>query len=270
MLRKRNSRSAEEPELLDISFFTGPSNRVLCRQRRSFAQLIVVTGGVYIANVDTERGRQRLRAETGDVVLWPAGSEDTDESESGRPLRCFSVEFHWSGMPSNLPFVVHDTDHVIDQLTQRLLDRAHAPARKGVMDWVAHAYLAAMLAEFLTLTEAENDTLPARVARYTEEHMCERIHRAALARHLGMDLHHFGRKYRELTGRTPMEDVRRRKAAYARQVLFRSPTSTLTQIAKLVGVRDTPALSRLLKQYAGVSAREIKRTAIRRYADNGR
>jgi AraC-like DNA-binding protein len=223
-----------------------------------------VAGGVYKATVDTARGRQYIRAQAGDVVLWPAGSEDTDESEPGRPLRAFSMEFRWPGMPPELPFLVRDTEHTIDQLANRLLARAHDPMRKGVLDWVAHAYLAAMLAEFAALAETAAVTLVSRAAHYTEEHMRERIRRADLARHAGMDPHHFGRKYLQLTGRTPMEDVRRRKAAYAKHVLTLSPAFSLSHVAKLAGVRDASAVSRLLTRYTGVSARDIKKAARKR------
>jgi AraC-like DNA-binding protein len=164
-------------------------------------------------------------------------------------------------MPANLPFLVRDTEHAIDLLANRLLARAHDPLRNGVLDAVAHAYMAAMLAEFITLAEVAADDLIARVTHYTEEHMREPIRRAELARHVGMDPHHFGRKYRELTGRTPVQDVRRRKAAYAKHVLTLSPHFPLSKVAKLAGIRDAAKLSRLLKQYTGVSAREIKRAA---------
>ncbi len=224
-------------------------------------RLIVVVSGVYRATVDTARGRQYIRAEPGHVVLWPRGTEDTDESEPGKPLRCLCMELHWPNMPPDLPFMVRDSEHMIDLLANRLLARAHDPVRKGVLDWVAHAYLAALLAEFVVLTEAAADNLLARVAQYTEEHMQERIRRAELARHVGMDPDHFGRKYRQLTGRTPLEDVRRRKAAYAKHVLHLSPAWPLERVAKLAGIRDASALSRLLKQYAGTSARDIKRAA---------
>jgi hypothetical protein len=53
-------------------------------RRTAAAQIIVVVSGVYKATFDSEQGPQKVRAEAGDVVFWPAGSEDPDESEPGR------------------------------------------------------------------------------------------------------------------------------------------------------------------------------------------
>jgi AraC-like DNA-binding protein len=247
--------------LLDIEFYTGPSQQVLSRQRRSVSQFIVVMGGAYKATVDTARGRQHIRAVAGDVVCWPVGSENTDESEPGKPLRCISAEFHWPGRPANLPFLVRDTGHVIDLLANRLLVLAHDPTRKAMLGAEANAYLSAMLAEYTALARTGAEELVTRVSNYIEEHIHRPIRLAELARRVGLEKNHFGRKYRQLTGRTPLQEVRSRKAAYAKHILLMSPKWTLSRVAEAVGIRDASRLSRLLKQYAGTSARDIRRAA---------
>lgn len=222
----------------------------------------VVAGGVYKATFDCESGRRTIRAEAGDVVFWPVGSENTDESDSGRPLHCTAIYLRWPGAPADLPRVVRDTDHVLDLLARRLLDAVHSPPRKAGLGAVADAYLGAMLAEFLTLAEAatQNDMV-SRVMRYTEEHIREPIFLADLARCACLEKHHFARKYKQLTGRTPLKDVRLRKADHARRTLLHDPLHNLTSVAPLVGVRDASALSRLLRRDAGISARDIKRAS---------
>ena len=132
---------------MDVCSFTGPSTRVLSRMRDSPAhQLIVVRSGVYGATVDTPRRRETLRAEAGDVVLWPSGTDHTDMSESGRPLRCIVIWLTGFDPPAGLPFRARDTEHVIDLLAGRLLALAHEPDRKGVLGAEAHAYTSAILA----------------------------------------------------------------------------------------------------------------------------
>lgn len=249
--------------LQDIGFFTGPSQRVLCRQRRPCDQLIVVVGGVYKATVDTARGRQHIHAVAGDVVFWPAGSEDTDESEPGKPLRCVSLWFHWPGSSANLPCMVRDTGHLIDLLANRLLVLAHDPTRKTALGAETNVYLAAMLAEYTALARTGAEELVAQVAHFIEEHIHLPIRLAELARCVGLEENHFGRRYRQLTGRTPLEEVRSRKAAYAKHILLLSPEWPLSRVSKTVGVRDASRLSRLLARYAGASARDIKKAARR-------
>jgi AraC-like DNA-binding protein len=247
---------------LDGEFFTGPAQRVLSRIRRcTLAQLIVVTGGVYTATVSTERGAQRIRAQAGDVVFWPVGSEDTDESDSGRPLHCISIFLRWPHAPPDLPFVVRDANHVIDLLANRLIATAHDPAGKACLGPSLDAYLAAVFAEYVALARTAADDLLARVTQYIEEHIHRPIRLEELARQAGLEKHHFGRKYKQLTGRTPIQDVKRRKAAYAKHILLLTPSRTLSNIAGLVGVRDASKLSRLLTRHAGASARDIKRAA---------
>jgi len=255
---------AKGAHLLHLGFFKGPSSRVLSRCRRTAeCQLIVVTGGVYVATVDTARGRERIRAEAGDVVFWPSATEDTDESEPDQPLCCINIFFLWPHPPADLPLAVHDTEHVIDLLTHRLLAAVHDPAGRTALDDEADAYLAAILAEFASLAKAVEDPMLARVAEYTERNIDRPIRLEELARLVRLEKNHFGRKYKALTGRTPIQDVQRRKATYAKHMLLETPSRTLANLAKYVGVRDAATLSRLLTRYTGASARDIKKAARR-------
>jgi AraC-like DNA-binding protein len=248
--------------LLHLGFFTGPATQIISRSRRTDeCQLIVVTGGVFIATVDTPRGRQHIRAQAGDVVFWPTHSEDTEESEQGKPLRCISIFLRWPHPPPDLPFRVRDAEHLLDRLAHRLLAITHDPAGKSILADAANAYLAALLAEFVRLAQAVADPLLARVAEFTEQNIHRPIRLEELARLVELEKNHFGRKYKALTGRTPIEDVQRRKAIYAKHMLLETPSRTLANLAKYVGIRDAATLSRLLTRYTGTTARDIKRAA---------
>lgn len=254
--------SVQNVRMLHLGYFTGPANRVFSRTRRSDeCQMIVVTGGLYVATVDTPRGRERIRAQAGDVVLWPAHSEDTDESVPNQPLRCVNIFLRWPQPPPDLPFLVRDSDHLVDRLTHRLLAIAHDPAGKALPGDAANACLAAMLVEFVALAHAGADPLLRRVADYTEQNIDRPIRLEELARHVGLEKNHFGRTYKARTGRTPIEDVQRRKALYAKYMLQETPERTLQNLAGYVGVRNAATLSRLLARHAGISARDIKKAA---------
>ncbi len=260
---RSNSVKRIAAEVRDVCFFVGPSERVLSRLSRNPAQLIVVLGGVYSADVDAAGGRERIRATAGDVVLWPAGQDHTDASEPGRPLRCIVIWFYWPMPPAGLPFQMRDHAHVIETLAHRLLALAHEPTRLTELGAEADAYLNAMLAEFIGLSRVAAHPLLSRVTAYIEAHIHEAIRLGDLARHVGLEKHHFGRKYRQLTGRTPMQDVRRRKAAYAKHILQLNPRQKLAFVAELVGIPHVATLSRLLPRHAGSTARDIKRQANR-------
>jgi transcriptional regulator GlxA family with amidase domain len=194
-------------------------------------------------------------------LSWFDPNAPPDQSEEGRPLRSIVIWVRWPLPSLRLPFRVHDADQVIALLAQRLLVLAHEPARKTVLCAEADAFVSAILAEFVLRARTAEDEFLSRIARYTEEHIHGPIRLNDLARHAGLEKHHFGRKYKQLTGRTPMQDVKRRKAAYAKHVLQLSPSRTLSSIIGLVGVKNTATLSRLLSRHAGASARDIKRAA---------
>lgn len=269
IIMTKNAYRVQDAQLLHLGHFTGPVTRIVSRTRRiDECQMIVVSGGVYVATVDTPLGRQRIRAQAGDVVLWPARSEDTDESVPNQPLRCVNIFLRWPHPPPDLPFLVRDLDHLIDRLVHRLLAVTHDPAGRTVPGDAANAFLAAMLAEFVALAQAVADPLVRRVADYTEQNIHRPIRLEELARHIGLEKNHFGRKYKALTGRTPIEDVQRRKAIYAKYMLQETPERTLQNLAGYVGVRNAATLSRLLSRHAGASARDIKR-AVRYSQDIG-
>lgn len=150
---------------------------------------------------------------------------------------------------------------MIDLLGNRLLALAHEPARKGALGAEADAYASAILAEFICRARAMENAMLDRVAKYTEEHIRGPIRLADLARCVGLEKNHFGRKYKQLTGRTPIQDVKRRKAAYAKHILLLTPTRTLRSVGSYIGVQNTSTLSRLFTRYAGASVRDIKRAA---------
>lgn len=246
------------------NFFAGPAERKLTRIRRGGDEFLVVTGGVYKATYDDPNGKQiHIRAQAGDVVLWPGGANETDESEEGHPLRCIQIFLKWPNRPAWLPILVHDAGHLLDMLAQRLLLLSHDPTRPTARDDEANAYLAAMAAEFVDLARKYSDDLVAQVMRYTEEHIHQRIRLSDLACHVGLNKTHLGRKYKKATSRTPMQDVLRQKAALARLLLMGSPKITLKDVARRIGLPDGAKVSRLLKQYADASARELKKAARR-------
>ncbi len=246
----------------DVCFFVGPDSRVLSRNKHSPAnQFIVVTGGVYRAIVDSPSGVTNLRAAAGNVVYWPEGLDHTDQSETGNPLRCIVIWFRWSNSPSGLPFMIQDADHVIDRLANRLLSLAHEPHYRTELGAESNAYLHAILAEYVSRARLASDGLRARVTRYIETHIHEPICLDDLTKVSCLEKHHFVRRYKQLTGMTPMQEVRKRKAAYAKHILQLNPARPLDSVARLVGIPHAATLSRLLSRCAGTTARDIRCSA---------
>lgn len=244
----------------DVCFFVGPTRQISSRIKQSPAnQLIIVTGGVYRAKVDLPSGPRHLRAVAGNLVFWPVGVDHTDQSETGHSLRCIIIWFDWSDPPSDLPLMIHDAGPVIDRLAERLLSITHEPYYQTELGFEFNVYLHAILVEFVSRARLETDDLRARIIGYIEQHIHEPIRLDDLTQVASLQKHHFIRRYKQLTGLTPMEEVRKRKATYAKHVLQLNPTRPLKSVAQLVGIRHEATLCRLLSRYAGTTVRDIRR-----------
>lgn len=262
MTESSNTVKSITASVRDVCFYVGPDRQVFSRMKQSPAnQIIVVTGGVYRAIVDSPSGVTHLRATAGNVVYWPEGDDHTDLSETGKSLRCIIVWFRWSNPPPGLPFMVRDTGNLIDRLADRLLSLAHDPHYRTELGVESNVFLHAILAEYVSLAKAPVHELRAKVASYIEKHIHEPIHLDELTQAACLEKHHFIRRYKQLTGLTPMQEVRRRKAAYAKHILRLNPARTLDSVARLVGIPHVATLCRLLSRYAGTTARDIRHSA---------
>ncbi len=245
-------------KLLSIHRFTSPAKAVRTRRVDERAELIVITGGVYRAFQPGQRSREPLiEARAGDVVYWPEGCERDEENDPANPTRCVAVYFRWADPMPELPSLVHDNQQLIRMLADTLV--AMKDAMPPPPPALRNGYLVGMLAEYARLSRLLVGHLEREVARYAEEHMSEPIRVGELARHFGLGKHHFGRKYKAQTGRTPMADVRRIKAEHARGMLATDTRFHLKEIAPRIGVRDEHQVSRLIKRCIGEPVRELRK-----------
>ncbi len=244
--------------LLSIHRFTSPAKAVRSRRADERAELIVITGGVYRAFHSRRSGCEPLvEARVGDVVYWPEGGERDEVNDPADPTRCVSVYFRWADPMPGLPSLVHDNQQLIRMLADTLLTLKDVTP--PCPSEIRNGYLAAMLAEYARLSRLLAGHIEREVARYAEEHMSERIRVGDLARHFGLEKHHFGRKYKAQTGRTPMADVRRIKAEHVRGMLATDTRLHLKEIAPRIGVRDEHQVSRLIKRCIGEPVRELRK-----------
>jgi AraC-like DNA-binding protein len=220
------------------------------------AELIVMIGGRYQARMHQPGGLASIEAREGDVVCWLENCRRTEEHPPDAPSSCICIYFWWPHPPDHLPLKVHDRDGLIRSLADRLLT-VHASQNRPPPS-VCNGLLAGLLGEYLHLTGPTPRNLVETIGRYGEEHMAERIQLADLARVMGLNKLYLGRKYKALTGRTLMQDVRRQKVRRAREILNSNPTRTLKDVATRTGIGDENQLSRLLKRYAGISVRALR------------
>jgi AraC-like DNA-binding protein len=214
-----------------------------------FHELIVVTAGRMTARM----GGQLYSAEAGQCLWYPPGVIHEERSDAGSPVETHFIAFHWTGGDRRWPLCFADAKGRLATLTRWLL--TERDAGKAVRE----AFLRAILAEFERVqTTPATPTLPERVRGYMRTHLAEAITLADLATCVGMSKFHFSRRYRQLTGLTPMEDLRQLRLEAARDLLLTTDLP-LKAIAPRTGLGDEYHLSRLFRRAFGIAPGELRR-----------
>jgi len=257
-MSKSSIQIFEGLNLEGIYFFKAPSRKILSKcLNNKYCQFIVILSGSYKAYPENKKAD--IVAGPGDIIFWYAGEKRVEENDLSNPTKCFSIYFEWPNPVISLPNCCKDRTLLISRLSEILLEIKGISYMPDLIRPLSNAYLTAIVAEYIRSSQLNKDPLVNEVAKYVEEHMSEPIKLADLAKHVGLEAHHFGRKYKALTGHTPMYDVKHRKIEHAKGMLLLKPYRTLANIAERVGIRDAFRLSRLISRYTGLSAREIRK-----------
>lgn len=244
-----------DARFLNIHVFKANSAKRLASPRGGDpSEIVVMLGGLYRAHLAD--GTQ-IEARPGDILWWPTGTSRVEENDPRHPTYCIALYLHWKRVPVGLPYLIRDHSGIIRVLAERLLSLRDYPL--PLPPAVANSYLATILAEFIRQASLMENSLVATTARYIEDHMPEPFTLTDLARHVGLERHHFGRKYAALTGQSPMHHVRQRRAEHALQILLLTPRRKLKEVASRVGVRDEYQLRRLLKAHFNLPIRELRK-----------
>jgi AraC-like DNA-binding protein len=218
--------------------------------------MLVMLSGVYFAEYKLDGRTVNFEARAGDVVFWPAGMSRTEHNDPDDPMHVLCVTFRWPHAPRDLPRMVHDRRRLITnvaQAMQSVMD-SFLPYRLAMLD----AYAGTILGEYLRLADARHCELVEKVARYAIQHLRRRITLHELARHVGLETRYFGRRYKQLTGRTPMQDVARLRIEFAVGILHTRPELPLKAVAYHVGMANSHVLSRALRRHLKMTSRQIR------------
>jgi len=200
----------------------------------------------------------RVAASSGDVLFYPARVPHEEWSEPGSRLESFFIAFEWGAWRPELPLKVRDERGRIREAASWLYDeRESSSAAAGAF---REGVLRAILAEFMLRAASRAHALVERVRAHAADRLRERLGLDELARCAGLSKYHFVRRYKALTGLTPVEDLRRMRLEAARGLLVTTDLP-LKAIAPQVGLGDEYHLSRLFRRQFGICARELRRRA---------
>jgi len=218
--------------------------------------MLVMLSGVYFAQTSAGGRRQSIEARAGDVVFWPAGVTRTEHNDPNDPMHVLAMTFRWPHAPPDVPRMVHDRQRLITHVAQSMQSvmDSFLPYRLAMLD----AYAGTILGEYLRLADTQHCELVTKVARYATQHLSRGITLRDLARNAGLETRYFGRRYKQLTGRTPMQDVARIRIEFAVGILHNSPELPLKAVAYRVGMANSHVLSRALRKHLNMTSRQIR------------
>ena len=244
---------AAEPRVKAVKRMQTDSTWRLKAHVHDFHQLIVITRGVEYVTI----GGKTLRAGAGDALFYPAGAAHEEWTDPQRPFMSHWVSFFWDACPPDTPSRVHDSSGRMRQLIAWMLaahvsNSAHARTAE-------RAYLQALFFEYVQSgVGGDQHPLVRSVRSYVQDHLQDKITLDDLAGEHNMSKFHFLRRYRELTQRTPMNEVRELRLRHAEELIMGTDLP-LKEVAVRCGLGNLYLLSRLFRKQFGIPPSELRR-----------
>lgn len=217
-----------------------------------FHEIIIVTKG----SQSVEAAGETCQAGQGDVLLFTAGLAHHEWSLPDTQLESYFASFALVGLDPNRLLRATDPHGRIRQLAHWLhADRTAADTLAAALRDVL---LQAILGEFFRDRANEENELVVYIRNYVRTHIAESLSLDVLARQARMSKFHFVRAFRAACGRTPMEEVRRMRADYARDLILSSGLP-FKEIAPRAGLGNEYAMCRTFRQLFNQTPGEFRR-----------
>jgi transcriptional regulator GlxA family with amidase domain len=217
-----------------------------------FCELIAILKG----RLHVVLGNEPIVVREGEVIFYKAFVSHKEWSDPDDPAESLFLGFYQKDSDEQLPLHTHDSSGRIRQLLNWfyqdrdavLSDRNHLNAL--MLDLV--------LIEFQRTLNHPQHQLVYMIREYMRQHIEESLDLQSLADQSGVSKYHLVRRYKILTGRTPMEDLRWMRIEHARNLILTS-NLPLKVIAEKAGLADEYHLSHLFRRYLGFPPGELRR-----------
>jgi AraC-like DNA-binding protein len=236
-------------ELLGCSEVFPDPNWRMPRHRHTHHELIVVKNGSML--LKTNEGE--IVATRRDMLFYKAGLVHEESSRKGDPVNTLFVAFRAGQWLPPFPLRMRDSEgRVTDLLSWLVRD-----LRQGRPALDCHPLLRTVIQELSWLLNRPQDPWRDAIRSHLMKNFAGAISLGDIAWRAGMSRFAFIRKFKRLTGRTPMEDLRLIRLNEARNLIL-STGLPLKAIAPAVGIGDEYQLSKLFRRHFGVSPREMR------------
>ncbi len=214
-----------------------------------FHELIAIKSGRML--IKTRHGE--LVARAGDVLFYEAGLVHEEISVPDNPVSTLFLSFASDQILPILPLHMQDTEGRVLELFgwmhRDLL--GGRPAEDSIM------LLDTIIRELQWTLARPSDPWLKRVRDQMRARYADKLSLADIARHAGMSRFAFVRKFKRMTGSTPMEELRKIRLQAARNLIL-SRDLPMKAIAANVGIGDEYQLSKQFRRHFGVSPSQLR------------
>ena len=218
-----------------------------------FHELIVVVAG----RLQVEINGQTFEAGPGEILWYPQETSHREWTGQKFSLESFFISFECSEL--SVPSVLHQPDDEGRiQALARWLHAERVTRTSSAPSSIEDAFLQAILAEYHRLTLHQENPLISRLRAYMRQHLASPLSLNDLADCAGMSKYHFIRRYKELTGHTPMQDLQHLRIQAARDLLL-TTNLPLKEISPRTGLGDEYHLSRLFRAHFNTTPGTLRR-----------
>lgn len=219
----------------------------------SHHELVLIQQGQHLSRV---HGKERFSG-PGDILLYKAGTVHEEWIVDDAPVLTWSCQFYGDCFGPSEPVFRHDIHGRMQTLLAKLF---YCYIQNELFNGFSSHFsplLQQIVDELQRLPSRDSDTLVDQVRAFVRARISEEFSVDSLARYIGLSRAYFARRYRFLTGRTPMEDVRFLRVEEACRLLATTQLP-LHEVAPMVGIASVNHLSRLIKANFGMGVREVR------------
>ncbi|NQT59857.1 MAG: helix-turn-helix transcriptional regulator [Bacteroidetes bacterium] len=233
------------PNNESVIFFNG--GQLTCKpswvrnlHSHSFFQLIIIYKGEMMVSIQGEE----FKAKPGDIVFYPCNLPHQESNNKDTDLEIIYLD--WKGPAISFPTLLYDRKGRVRIMAEWLLSDFKNSLHPN-QDRAENNLMQTLLYELERNISEEEDVFVQEVKSLIHESLSRKISLESLAAVFDMNKYTFLRKYKHLTGITPLEAVKRIRIERARDMIISSDLS-LREIAVICGMSNEYNLSRVFQK----------------------
>ena len=188
-----------------------------------------------------------MEANRGNLLLYPAGCWHEEHSDDSDPVDNIYMSFE--GPIADQVMLLQDANQRVIPMMRWLWQEQSRDVEQ--FNQIKEHYFQIIISEVRRILERdESKGQLETLYEFIEQNLEAEINVETLAKQFSMSKFHFIRTFKSLTGKTPMEEVRRLRLESARDLIQRT-NLPLKAIAERVGFANEYHLSRLFRNHFG-------------------